>query len=69
MPMKLRSGKITFNTQDQPFRLILAPEKFHKKTYSQPQDVSIDFDEASKEWRKNKISLGEGMFKYKRNKR
>jgi len=28
--------------------------------------VNIDFDEASKEWRKNKIKLGEGMFKYKR---
>lgn len=65
--MKLRSGKITFNTQDQPFRLILASEKFHKKTYSEPQNVSIDFDESSKQWRKNKISLGEGMFKYKRN--
>ena len=28
-------------------------------------DVDIDFDEASKEWRKNKISLGGGLFQYK----
>ena len=28
--------------------------------------VNIDFDESSKTWRKNKIQLGEGMFKYKR---
>lgn len=26
---------------------------------------NIDFDEASKEWRKNKIYLGKGYFKYK----
>jgi len=25
----------------------------------------IDFDEASKAWRKNKIYLGEGQFQYK----
>ena len=29
-------------------------------------DVMIDFDEASKSWRKNKISLGNGIFKYKK---
>ena len=28
-------------------------------------EVKIDFDKASQEWRKNKISLGEGMFIYK----
>jgi hypothetical protein len=27
--------------------------------------INIDFDEASKEWRKNKIELGKGYFKYK----
>ena len=26
----------------------------------------IDFDESSREWRKNKIHLGEGLFLYKR---
>lgn len=25
----------------------------------------IDFDDASKQWRKNKINLGKGYFKYK----
>lgn len=25
----------------------------------------IDFDEASREWRKNKVSLGKGFFQYK----
>ena len=60
MPIKLRSGKIInkyFKDENQPFKLILAPEKFHPK-----KDVYIDFDRASREWRKNKISLGEGMF-------
>ena len=33
-----------------------------KKLY----DNFIDFDEASKQWRKNKIHLGEGIFIYKR---
>ena len=33
-----------------------------KKIY----DNFIDFDEASRQWRKNKIHLGEGIFKYKR---
>ena len=28
-------------------------------------DITIDFDESSKQWRKNKIYLGEGIFKYK----
>lgn len=26
--------------------------------------VEIDFDEASREWRKNKIELGNGEFRY-----
>ena len=31
--------------------------------------VAIDFDEASKQWRKNKIEIGEGYFLYvKKNK-
>ncbi len=29
-------------------------------------DNYIDFDESSREWRKNKIHLGEGIFRYKR---
>ena len=60
MPMKLRSGKkigSNISTENQPFRLILAPVKFKKNL--------IDFDESSREWRKNKIHLGNGMFKYK----
>ena len=33
-----------------------------KKLY----DNFIDFDESSDQWRKNKIHLGEGIFRYKR---
>ena len=61
MPMKLRSGKkigSNISIKNQPFRLILAPVKFNK-------DPVIDFDDSSREWRKNKIYLGNGMFKYK----
>ena len=32
-------------------------------------DVNIDFDEASREWRKNKNSLKNGMFSYKKKKK
>ena len=31
----------------------------HNATY----DVVIDFDDASEEWKKNKISIGNGMYK------
>lgn len=27
--------------------------------------VDIDFDDASKEWRKNKVSIGNGSFRYR----
>ena len=67
--MPLRSGKeyrkkeylkVLFPKETQPFNMVLLPEK------GLQYKVSIDFDESSKEWRKNKIQLGEGMFKYKR---
>ena len=57
--MKLRSGKkirSIYDTTNPPFRLILTPDKKNKPI--------IDFDNASKEWRKNKTYLGNGMFKY-----
>jgi len=47
-----------FMPNQQPINLILLKEP--------PYSVNIDFDNASNEWRKNKISLGNGMFKYKR---
>jgi alkyl hydroperoxide reductase subunit AhpC len=69
--MPLKGGKEylkrSFPTEQQPFNMILLPEevekikKIDKKIYK----VSIDFDESSKSWRKNKISLANGMFKYK----
>ena len=55
--MPLRSGKkylkIIFPIENQPFKLILLPEK------------KIDFDQSSKEWRKNKYYHGNGTFTYK----
>jgi len=35
------------------------------KLNSRQYIVNIDFDDASKEWRENKIHLGGGLFKYK----
>ena len=67
--MPLRSGKeyqkkeylkILFPKETQPFNMVLLPEK------GLQYKVEINFDESSKAWRKNKIKLGEGMFKYKR---
>jgi hypothetical protein len=65
MPMKLRSGKkigSNINTQNQPFKLIILQEKLKNPGC---RGAIIDFDKSSEEWRKNKIHLGNGMFKYK----
>ena len=51
-----------FNPKNQPFKLVLLPEKMPRKKYK----VNIDFDEASLQWRKNKIPNGHGGFIYKR---
>ncbi len=65
--MPLRNGKeyrkkeylkILFPKETQPFNMVLLPEK------GLQYKVEINFDESSKAWRKNKIKLGEGMFKY-----
>ena len=62
--MPLRSGKEYrkkfLPKETQPFNMVLLPEL--GKQYK----INIDFDDSSKAWRKNKIKLGEGMFKYKR---
>ena len=52
--------KKTFPSETMPFNMVLLPEK--GKQYKN----DINFDDSSKAWRKNKIKLGEGMFKYKR---
>jgi len=38
------------------------PQYLQKPLY----DVDIDFDEASEAWRANKISIGNGQYKYKK---
>ena len=60
--MPLRSGQEYIKKENQPFNLILLPEKVPSRQYI----VNIDFDDASKKWRKNKIHLGKGMFQYLR---
>lgn len=52
--------KVIFPKETRPFNMVLLPEM--GKQYK----IDIDFDESSKAWRKNKKSLGGGMFKYKR---
>jgi len=60
--MPLRGGKEylknVFPMETQPFNPILLREKVY--------EVKIDFDESQRQWRKNKVKLGEGMFMYKR---
>ncbi len=73
--MKLRSGKILsyfFKPENQPFKLILMHENIPERKEEHIEDkdkgmceVNIDFDEASRAWRKNKIHLGESGFRYK----
>lgn len=71
--MKLRSGKILnsfFKPENQPFKLVLMPEKIpRKEDYVRDKgkyEVNIDFDEATRAWRKNKIHLGDVGFRYKK---
>lgn len=67
--MPTRSGKeyrLSFNTKNQPFKQILLPEKINDIPKTKQTNNYIDFDDASKLWRKNKIYLGYGTFKYKR---
>lgn len=40
------------------------PKEFKETTHS--TDVFIDFDEASREWNKNKIKMESGMYRYKK---
>jgi hypothetical protein len=64
--MPLKGGKeylkFYFKTEQQPFKMVLLSENIPERKY----DVSIDFDESSRAWRKNKIHIGEGHFIYKR---
>jgi len=66
--MPLRDGKEylkkIFPKETQPFNLVLLPEKSSKQYM-----VNIDFDDSSLKWRRNKIQLGGGLFKYKRQSR
>lgn len=72
--MKLRSGKILnsfFKPENQPFKLVLMPEKIQERIEEYVEDkgkyeVNIDFDGASRAWRKNKIHLGDLGFRYKK---
>ena len=65
--MNLRSGKVykPINIKNQPFKLILLREKVPLQKISEGKPSKINFDEASKEWRKNKVYLGQGKFTYK----
>ena len=41
-------------------------EFFRFASTATPQIIQIDFDEASRQWNKNKIKIGNGMYKYKK---
>ena len=70
--MQLRSGKTyTYEApMNQPFRMIVLRDKIPKKEINKipegiPPSKCMDFEHASREWRKNKINIGGGMFIYK----
>jgi uncharacterized protein involved in outer membrane biogenesis len=58
---RIQSNKIKV---DKP-KIILNQENV--KTINIELEVNIDFDESSKEWRKNKHCIGNGQFKYIKN--
>ena len=47
---------------DVPETPVYEPEESYTNTY----EVNIDFDGASKAWKSNKISLGNGVYRYKK---
>jgi len=62
---------MVYNTRSHANLLKLKDETIPTKTYNTMNvsnytelEVNIDFNHASKEWRKNKIQLKEGMFRY-----
>lgn len=70
--MKLRSGNTYEFPMNQPFKLILLKEKVPNKKENKESNIPegippvvIDFEKASREWMKNKINVGGGMFVYK----
>ena len=65
--MKLRSGKIIgeYLQNNIGYPKLIDVIDTISKNEKQKYKVEIDFDEASIQWRKNKIILDEGYFKYK----
>ena len=61
--MPLRSGKEYLKKEY--LKKVDNSDNQSLKLNSRQYIINIDFDNASKEWRKNKIHLGEGMFEYK----
>ena len=59
-----RNQRITMlNKLNEEIQYDIKINKTNNQNYSE-LEVNIDFDHASKEWRKNKIRLKEGMFLY-----
>jgi hypothetical protein len=65
--MKLRSHCETNSVKSQPdvYKRIEKP-RYNTRSQSKINEVNIDFDEASREWNKNKKRLGNGMYAYKK---
>tara|TARA_B100000963_G_C22451257_1_gene591236 strand:+ start:519 stop:707 length:189 start_codon:yes stop_codon:yes gene_type:complete len=61
--MPLRSGKEYLKKEY--LKKVDNSDNQSLKLNSRQYIINIDFDNASKEWRKNKIHLGGGLFKYK----
>ncbi len=62
--MLLRNGKIT--SDKKPTKInYKSNDKKYKSKYKKKITIDIDFDYASKMWRKNKNHLGYGVFEYK----
>ena len=74
--MELRSGKIICISDHseeyivkrnmlQKWRLFNAEMSLQDDNRIPEKDIIIDFDNASKEWKKNKIELNDGTYMYK----
>jgi len=62
---------ITRSKRDSTYEYFELPNKRIKKVFKEEEkrpiyDVDIDFDEAHREWIKNKVKLPNGEYRYKR---
>lgn len=67
--MQTRSQTHMNNNNSSVVEVVECNYNLRSKTKKELYEVNIDFDGASRAWKKNKISIGNGSYKYKTDKK